>query len=103
MKRIDYLPLGSIVYLNDGMKKLMIVGRGLIVKNGEKPYFFDYGGVLFPEGLQGDEMAYFQHDAVKKIVFQGFKDDDDEAAVDKINLFLENNTEIERGDINNWR
>ncbi len=102
MERIDYLPLGSIVYLNDGMKKLLIVGRGLMLKNGDKEYFFDYGGVLFPEGLQGDELAYFQHSSVKKVVFEGFRDDDDEAAVDKINLFLSNHPEVLRGDAENW-
>lgn len=102
MEKTNYLPLGSVIYLNDGIKKLMIVGRGLIVKNGEKNYFFDYGAVLFPEGLQGDELAYFQHSAIRKVVFEGFKDDDDEAAVEKINLFLESNPDIERGDINNW-
>ncbi len=102
MEKIEYLPLGSIVYLNDGMKKLMIVGRGLMLQNGDKQYFFDYGGVLFPEGLQGDELAYFQHDAVKKVVFEGYHDDDDEAAVDKLNLFLSNNPDVERGNVENW-
>ena len=34
MEEKKLLPLGSIVYLNDGNKKLLIVSRGLIVKNG---------------------------------------------------------------------
>lgn len=28
MEKIDYLPLGSIVYAKGGIKELMIVGRG---------------------------------------------------------------------------
>lgn len=93
------LPLGSIVYLRDGNKKVIIIARGLIAKNGDGKIYFDYGGVPYPEGLIDDKMAYFQHDAVAKVVFEGYSDLDDEATIEKINLFVENHPEIPRGDV----
>ncbi len=101
MERIDYLPLGSVVYLNNGTKKLMIVGRGLLLNNEGEVNYFDYSGVTYPEGIQGDSMAYFQHESVKKVVFTGFTDLDDEVTVDKINNFIESHPEIKRGNIGN--
>ena len=99
MEKINFLPLGSVVYLKEGTKKVLIIARGLIAKNGDGVVFFDYGGVPYPEGLQDDKMAYFQHDSINKVVFEGFKDSDDEATVDKINLYLEKHPELEKGDV----
>lgn len=99
MEKIDYLPLGSVVYLNEGTKKVLIIARGLLVNNDNEVVFFDYGGVPYPEGLQGDQMAYFQHDSVKKVLFNGFKDPDDEMTVEKINEYLEKFPETKRGTV----
>lgn len=99
MSNKKILPLGSIVYLKEGNKKLLIVARGLIAKNGEEHIYFDYGGVPYPEGLVDDKIAYFQHDAITKLVFNGYTDLDDEATIEKINLFVENHPEILRGDV----
>lgn len=99
MDRIDYLPLGSVVYLHEGNKKMIIIARGLVAKNGDGHIFFDYGGVPYPEGLMDDQMAYFQHDGIKRIVFKGFSDLDDEATVEKINDYVESHPDIPRGNI----
>ena len=102
MGRIEYIPLGSVVLLKDTTQKLLIIARAINVKNGDKTYFFDYGGVLYPEGLTGDHMAYFNHDAVNKIVFSGYDDIENQNVVDTINDFLEANPDIEKGDPKNW-
>lgn len=98
---MDYklLPVGSVVYLNEGNKKLLIIARGLITKNGNDKIFFDYGGVPYPEGLQEDKMAYFQHSAIAKVVFEGYTDLDDEATVAKIAKYLEKNPDVKRGNV----
>ncbi len=93
------LPLGSIVYLKEGNKKLMVVARGLVAKNGNGHIYFDYGGVPYPEGVVDDKMAYFQHESIKKVVFEGYTDLDDEATIERINAFVENHPEIPRGDV----
>lgn len=99
MERTKLLPLGSVVYLNEGNKKLLIIARGLIVKNGNGHIFFDYGGVPYPEGLVDDQMAYFQSEGISKVVFKGFSDLDDEATIDKINAYVANHPEICRGNV----
>lgn len=100
MEKINFLPLGSVVYLEGGNKKVVIIARGLVAKNGDGFILFDYGGVPYPEGLMDDKMAYFQHEAISKVVFEGYKDLDEEATVDKINAYIEKHPEIPRGDIN---
>ena len=42
---IDYLPLGSIVLLKNGVQKALIISRAINVRNGDKDFFFDYGGL----------------------------------------------------------
>lgn len=99
MDNSKLLPLGSVVYLKEGTKKVLVIARGLIVKNGDGVVFFDYGGVPYPEGLQDDKMAYFQREAIAKVVFEGYRDFDDEATVEKIENYMKNHPEIEKGDI----
>lgn len=102
MAKTDYLPLGSIVLLESGIKKLMIIARGLTVKlNGEEK-FFDYGGVQYPEGLSGDQMAYFNHDGIAKVIFNGYSDDDDKVIVDNINKFVLINN-VKKADVEKLR
>ena len=102
MAKTDYLPLGSIVLLESGIKKLMIIARGLTVKlNGEEK-FFDYGGVQYPEGLSGDQLAYFNHDGISKVVFNGYSDDDDKVIVNNINQFVLINN-IKKADVEELR
>lgn len=97
MKRIDYIPLGSVVLLRGGIQKLLIIARGINTRQGDKTVFFDYGAVLYPEGLTGDRMAYFNHDAVSKVVFYGYDDEDSQIYADNINDFLAANPGIQRG------
>lgn len=99
MEKKNYLPLGSVVYLENGTKKLIIVSRALVMKNGDGYLFFDYGGVPYPEGLMDDKIAYFQHESISRIVFEGYRDLDEEATVEKINLYVERHPEIPRGSV----
>lgn len=96
MKRIDYLPLGSVVLLHGGIQKLLIIARGINTKQGDQTVFFDYGAVLYPEGLTGDRMAYFDHDAVNKVVFYGYDDEDSKTCSENINNYLIANPDIRR-------
>lgn len=102
MKKINYIPLGSVVYLNGGIKKVMVVARAIQVTNGDKQCFFDYGGVLYPEGITGDQMAYFNHDDVSSVFFYGCDDDENKGMVETINQYVANHPDLLRGDINSW-
>ena len=60
-KNKELLPLGSIVYLQEGTQKLMIIGRVFIFddeETGEKA-FADYIGVLYPMGFQTESTIFF--------------------------------------------
>ena len=93
----DYLPLGSVVLLKGGTQKILIIARALKVLNNNEEYFFDYGGVIYPEGLVGDQIAYFNGEQISKVVFEGYSDIDNENMIENIKSFIsENNLEQAR-------
>lgn len=98
MEKVKFLPLGSIVVIKGGVKKFMIVARGLGVNVGEKSSYFDYGACMYPEGMMDDKMMYFQHEDITKTVFEGFSDEDDRLMVDDINEAL-SKTDMEKADV----
>lgn len=102
MAKTEYYPLGSVVLLKEGVRKVLIIGRGLNVKKDKETYFFDYGGVLYPEGLTGDEMVYFNHDAVTKVYFYGYQDDDNDIMVENINSYVTGHPDLLRADPDKW-
>ena len=100
---IEYLPLGSIVLLEGGVQKAIIIGRGLNVRNGDKEYFFDYAAVPYPLGVVSDQAAYFNADQITKVVFKGYSDVDDENAVANINRYLKEHPDLVKGNAENWK
>ena len=104
MDKLRYLPLGSVVMLKGATRKLLIIGRGLQAKNAEtgKTFFFDYGGVPYPEGLTGDQAMYFNIDMIDKVFHEGFSDDDDKIVTDSINEYLKDHPNTIRGNADVW-
>lgn len=73
---MELLPLGSIVILNNGFKKLMIIGRKIL--QGENEKLYDYLGCLYPEGDIGDNYKFiFNHKDIDAIIFKGYEDDEE--------------------------
>lgn len=73
-------PLGTVVLLKEGLQKLLIVGRGAIFPNpstGEEQ-FSDYVSVLYPVGLDPNQTIFFNHTDIDKVIFEGYKDDEEE-------------------------
>lgn len=103
MEKIDYIPLGSVVYLKGGVKKLLVVARAINVANGDKQYFFDYGAVLYPEGITGDQMAYFNHEDISSVFFRGCDDEENKGMTEAINQFVSSNPDLLRGSSENWK
>ncbi len=68
----ELLPIGSVVLLKEGRKKLMIIGiKPVTDEEPEKVY--DYIGVLFPEGYLNNEYNFlFNHEDINDIVFWGY-------------------------------
>lgn len=69
----NLLPIGSVVLLKDGIKKIMIIGiRPYDKNNPDKTY--DYIGVLYPEGFIGVRgMFMFSHENIDDIIFRGYE------------------------------
>lgn len=97
-EKTEYLPLGSVVVVSGGVRKYVIVARGLQVKVNGTNQFFDYGACLYPEGMQGDQLMYFQHSNISKVVFEGFSDEDDKIMVENIQEAAER-MEVEHADV----
>lgn len=97
MSTINYIPLGSVVLLQGGTQKILIVARGINTRQNGETVFFDYGAVLYPDGLTSDRMAYFNHEAISRVLFYGYDDEENRNCCDNINRYLANNPGVKRG------
>ncbi|MED1408246.1 MULTISPECIES: DUF4176 domain-containing protein [Bacillus] len=71
------LPIGSIVILKEGTKKLMIFGRKQQVETDEVRKF-DYMGCPYPEGYLNPDFTYlFNHDDIQEVVSTGYEDQEE--------------------------
>lgn len=71
-----FLPIGSVVILKQGKKRIMITGYAQIdiVK---KDRIYDYVGCMFPEGVISTENnLLFNHDDIKQVFCIGFQDEE---------------------------
>ena len=72
-----YLPIGTVVLLKNGKKKLMIIGFCSSEKN-KNNVVYDYSGCLYPEGLlSSEQIALFNHEQIAEIVSIGFSNNED--------------------------
>ncbi len=67
------LPIGSVVLLEGGTRKVMICGYSSKGDDNEK--VFDYNGCIFPEGFLENIYLLFDHDQIDTIEFVGYKND----------------------------
>lgn len=89
----EYLPIGSVVLLKNGIKKAMIIGIMPIItdKNGEQKSF-DYTGVLYPEGLLSMEASFvFNHIQIMDVVFRGYENLEREEFISHIEQSMKEN------------
>ncbi|EGP5737900.1 MULTISPECIES: DUF4176 domain-containing protein [Enterococcus] len=94
------LPIGSIVYLSEGNQKIMILNRGPLAEQHGKKVFFDYTGALYPQGLDPEQVYYFNDEDIDEVVFEGFKDEDEERFVKLYKKWVAKNSgKINRGNV----
>ena len=72
-----YLPVGTVVLLENGSKRVMI--NGFCTMDANKPdKIYDYSGVLFPEGsLSSDQTLLFDHSQIARIDHMGLEDQEE--------------------------
>jgi len=83
----DLLPIGSVVLLKEGKKRLMIYGINQKTENGD---VYDYLGCLYPEGNISPEYTYlFNKDAIEAVFFLGFVDPEFSACRNKLQEIMD--------------
>ncbi len=89
-----FLPIGTVVLLKGGKKRLMITGF-CSFDEAKKDKAYDYTGCLYPEGIiSSKQMALFNHSQIEKIFYLGYSDEEEKKF--KQNLVTELNKLIQK-------
>lgn len=73
---INYLPIGTVVTLVNGTKKIMIFGRRQFQAGHTMEW--DYVACLYPEGNITDEYnIFFNHGEIDTVYFNGYEDEEE--------------------------
>ncbi len=74
-----YLPVGTVVLLQNGTKRVMI--NGFCTMDASNPSkIYDYSGVLFPEGsLSSDQTLLFDHSQIIRVDHMGLEDEEEKS------------------------
>lgn len=71
----ELLPIGSVVLLEGGKKRVMIYGIKQTDQDTQEEY--DYIGVVYPEGNMGQGTQFlFNHDKIVEVFFKGYNDEE---------------------------
>lgn len=92
----NYLPIGSVVMLKGGNKRVMICGR--VQTRLEDNKIFDYTACLYPEGyMDAQSMYLFNNEDIDTVYYIGMQDVEEFRFRDLMEQELAklNNTEIE--------
>ena len=69
----NFLPIGSVVKLTGGTKRVMICGR--VQSEVESGKMYDYSACLYPEGFLGaDSMYLFNNEDIAEVYYIGMQD-----------------------------
>lgn len=85
-----YLPIGTVVLLKGGKKRVMIMGFCSTTEK-DKTKVYDYTGVLYPEGyLNASQVCLFDHSQIDKIYCLGLSDDEEKKFKVELNKLASN-------------
>ena len=83
------LPVGSVVLLQNGQKKLMIIGIKPVDTTNNTMY--DYLAVPYPEGFIKDNLTFFvNHDKIEQIIVRGYEDEEREDFIIRLEEYYNN-------------
>ena len=83
-----YLPIGTVVLLKGGKKRVMIIGFCSMTEE-QKGRIFDYSGCIYPEGLMAsNQTCLFDHNQIEKIFYKGLVDDEETEFKNKLNALI---------------
>lgn len=104
MNQENLLPLGSVVYLKEGIVPLLIVARQPLLELGEEIYYVDYAGVNQLTGLSNiEEIAYFNQEDIREVLHEGYVSENEKTVLKALREWRENNLEVPKGAIVNLK
>ncbi len=86
----ELLPIGSVVLLKEGKKRLMIFG----IKQSDQDTGteYDYIGVLYPEGNIGETGQFlFNHEDINEVFYKGYEDEERVEFIEALDKFYKEN------------
>ena len=84
------LPIGSVVLLNNGTKKIMITGFYSVPAN-DNSKVYDYCGCLFPEGvISSEQNLLFDHNQIMRVCYMGYTSDEEKEFKTKLAEIINN-------------
>lgn len=87
-----YLPIGTVVMLNGGTKRVMITGFCSMAADDED-VIYDYSGCMYPEGfLSSDQTALFNHSQIAKVYHMGLVDEEEKQFKESLNTIVQEMT-----------
>ena len=75
---------------------MLIIARMIAAPVKGDLYRFDYGACLYPEGVVGENLIYFNHEDIFKIVQEGYTNDENELMIENIAAVIDE-TDIPKG------
>lgn len=75
---MNILPIGTVVTLNNGKQKVMVISRFPLYNNEGEIGYFDYAGCLYPQGQVNQENFFFNEEDIKEIHFTGYVSEEEE-------------------------
>jgi len=76
-----FLPIGTVVMLQGGTKRVMISGFCAVESGDESKKVWDYSGCMYPEGFMNSKSTcLFNHDQIQEVYHLGLADDEEEKA-----------------------
>jgi hypothetical protein len=90
MRFDQLLPIGSVVLLKGGEKRLMIYGVGQTRVEDNTDY--DYIGVFYPEGNMGEGSQFlFNHVDIEQVFFKGYEDQERTEFISRLQAYADAN------------
>lgn len=83
------LPLGSVVRLTNGTKKIMI--EGYHMKANDENKIYTYCGVIWPEGHMENKFCLFNPYQIEEVYFRGLENEETNKYAEKMNSILSGN------------
>ena len=75
---VDWLALGSVVTLNGGSRRVMVVGR--VQRDARTGIVYDYSGCPWPQGMvDSNKLIVFNRGDVAQVHGSGFVDEQESA------------------------